>query len=50
MQYLLSDEELKAIYKKIERVKEPENKDVKKNDKVSYLSKEVQKILGLIDY
>lgn len=50
MQYLLSDEEIKAIYKKIERVNEPENKDVKQNDKVSYLSQAVLKALGLIGY
>ena len=51
MQYLLSDAEIKAIYKKMERDnQDPENKDVKQNDKVPYLSQAIQKALGLIGY
>jgi len=42
----LSDEELKAIYKKIEPVEK--GKDTEK--KVSFLSLQVKKALGLVGY
>jgi len=50
MQYMLSDKELKAIYKKMEADKEPKNKDVEKEEKVSILSPYIQKALGLVGY
>ena len=42
----LSDEELKAIYKKIEPVEKSKDTD----EKVSFLSLQVKKSLGLVDY
>lgn len=50
MQYLLSADEIQAIYKKLEAVKEPDNKEVKQSDKTPYLSQRVQKALGLVSY
>lgn len=50
MQYLLSDEEIQTMYKKLEAVKEPDNKDVTQSDKVPHLSQRVQKALGLVGY
>ena len=50
MQYLLSDEEIKAIYKKLEVDKEPENKDVKQDEKVAGLSEHIKRALGLVGY
>ena len=42
----LSDEEIKAIYRKIEPVEK--SKDI--DDKVTHLSLEVEKALGLVGY
>ena len=47
MQYLLSDDEIKEIYKKLEVVK---NSKDKKDDKVPFIPLSVKKALGLIGY
>jgi len=48
MQYLLSDDEIKEIYKKIEVVKNPNDKE---DEKVpSFLDEATKKALGLIGY
>ena len=47
MSYALSDDEIKEIYKKIEVVKDPKDKQ---EEKVPFLSLQVKKALGLIGY
>jgi hypothetical protein len=50
MQYLLSTDEIQAMYKKLEAAKEPDSKDMKQSDKTPYLSQRVQKALELVSY
>jgi len=46
----LSDEEIRAIYRKMNQVEESEGKEDEEADKVHILSLAVKKALGLVGY
>ncbi len=51
MGYSLSDEEIRAIYRRIDPSEKFEDKEnTKEDDKVPYLSLVVEKALGLVGY